>query len=106
MKPYVGTIVHAIENSILKGSTSSSSSLLQTRRSFSINDLEELVYIVENLGTRRYDIINCLHVGYIEKLDKWETLVDTTIIPHQQRKGKSVPQMLLDRVLVVDVYWS
>jgi len=57
--------------------------------------LEASIHTVDLLRTERYNAMN-----------KWETLVHTTIIPPQQRKGKPMLQMLLDRVLVVDVFWS
>jgi len=57
--------------------------------------VETLVHTVELFGIGRYNDIN-----------KLETLVHTTIMPLQQRKRKLVPQMLLDKVLVVNVFWS
>ena len=57
--------------------------------------LEASVHTVDLLRTESYNTMN-----------KWKTLVHTTIIPPQQRKGKSVLQMLLDRGLIVDVFWS
>ena len=37
--------------------------------------------------------------------DKWKTLVRTAQIAPQQRRGESVPQDLLDRVLTTHKYW-
>ncbi|KAG6771560.1 hypothetical protein POTOM_022932 [Populus tomentosa] len=38
--------------------------------------------------------------------DKWKTLVHTTRISPQQRRGELVPQEVLDRVLAAQAYWS
>jgi len=80
---------------IQEGPSSHKSGQYRTRRPFFVAKVEAFVHIVDLLGIERYNAIN-----------KWKTLVHTTKISPQQRKGKAVLQMLLDRVLVVDAFLS
>nr|GEZ27940.1 homeodomain-like protein [Tanacetum cinerariifolium] len=77
----------------------------QTRRPFSVTEVEALVEAVENLGTGRWRDVkirsfdDANHRTYVDLKDKWKTLVHTASISPQQRRGEPVPQDLLDRVL-------
>ncbi|GMI92158.1 TRF-like 2 [Hibiscus trionum] len=82
------------------------------RRPFSISEVEALVQAVEKLGTGRWRDVklrafdNAKHRTYVDLKDKWKTLLHTARISPQQRRGKPVPQELLDRVLNAHTYWS
>ncbi|KAF5453568.1 hypothetical protein F2P56_028465 [Juglans regia] len=84
----------------------------RTRRPFSVSEVESLVHAVEKLGTGRWRDVklrsfeNADHRTYVDLKDKWKTLVHTARISPQQRRGKPVPQELLDRVLAAHAYWS
>ncbi|KAL9230139.1 hypothetical protein vseg_005527 [Gypsophila vaccaria] len=84
----------------------------RTRRPFSVSEVEALVHAVEKLGTGRWRDIkicsfdNAVHRTYVDLKDKWKTLVHTASIAPQQRRGEPVPQVLLDRVLAAQAYWS
>ncbi|CAK9139491.1 unnamed protein product [Ilex paraguariensis] len=85
------------------------------RRPFSVYEVEALVQAVEKLGTGRWRDVklrafdNAKHRTYVDLKvgkDKWKTLVHTSRISPQQRRGEPVPQELLDRVLAAHAYWS
>ncbi|KAI4334536.1 hypothetical protein L6164_019217 [Bauhinia variegata] len=82
------------------------------RRPFSVAEVEALVQAVEKLGTGRWRDVklrafdNAKYRTYVDLKDKWKTLVHTARISPQQRRGKPVPQQLLDRVLTAHAYWS
>ncbi|KAL9226606.1 hypothetical protein vseg_002398 [Gypsophila vaccaria] len=84
----------------------------RTRRPFSVSEVEALVRAVEKLGTGRWRDVklcsfeNAKHRTYVDLKDKWKTLVHTARISPQQRRGEPVPQVLLDRVLAAQAYWS
>lgn len=84
----------------------------RTRRPFSVAEVEALVEAVEQLGTGRWKDVkfhgfgNADHRTYVDLKDKWKTLVRTASISPQQRRGKAIPQELLDRVLAAQAYWS
>ncbi|KAK6929353.1 hypothetical protein RJ641_005558 [Dillenia turbinata] len=82
------------------------------RRPFSVTEVEALVQAVEKLGPGRWRDVkicafdNANHRTYVDLKDKWKTLVHTAQISPQQRRGKPVPQELLDRVLRAHAYWT
>ncbi|KAI8539984.1 hypothetical protein RHMOL_Rhmol09G0225400 [Rhododendron molle] len=84
----------------------------RTRRPFSVSEVEALVEAVEKLGTGRWRDVklsafeNADHRTYVDLKDKWKTLVHTATISPHQRRGETVPQDLLDRVLSAHGYWS
>lgn len=52
-------------------------------------------------------LINQLTASFVGLMqDKWKTLVHTARISPQQRRGESVPQELLDRVMAAHAFWS
>ncbi|PWA62337.1 homeodomain-like, Ubiquitin-related domain protein [Artemisia annua] len=63
---------------------------------FSIGD-STLVLGWRDVKMHSFDDAN--HSTYVDLKDKWKTLVHTVSIAPQQRRGKPVPQNLLDRVL-------
>ncbi|KAJ6922352.1 hypothetical protein NC652_016108 [Populus alba x Populus x berolinensis] len=73
---------------------------------------EALVQAIERLGTGRWRDVKlhafdkANHQTYIDLKDKWKTLVHTTRISPQQRRGELVPQEVLDKVLAAQAYWS
>ncbi|GJZ33061.1 hypothetical protein Tco_1443928 [Tanacetum coccineum] len=81
----------------------------RTRRPFSVTEVEALVEAVENLGTGRCEMPHLAILFLLNGstlFDKWKTLVHTSSISPQQRRGESVPQDLLDRVLAAHSFWS
>ncbi|KAH7840671.1 hypothetical protein Vadar_020014 [Vaccinium darrowii] len=84
----------------------------RTRRPFSVSEVEALVEAVEKFGTGRWRDVklsafeNADHRTYVDLKDKWKTLVHTASISPHQRRGETVPQDLLDRVLSAHGYWS
>ncbi|KAF5188931.1 Telomere repeat-binding protein [Thalictrum thalictroides] len=82
------------------------------RRPFSVSEVEALVQAVEKLGTGRWRDVkvhafdNARHRTYVDLKDKWKTLVHTAKISPQQRRGETVPQELLNRVLAAHAHWS
>ncbi|QCD79695.1 hypothetical protein DEO72_LG2g9 [Vigna unguiculata] len=65
----------------------------RTRRPLSMDEIEALVRTAELLGVGRY------HKTLRDLKDKWNTLVHTTRIPPERRRGEPIPQELFDRVL-------
>lgn len=82
------------------------------RRPFTVSEVDTLIQAVEILGTGRWRDIKLLafdqakHRTYVDLKDKWKTLVHTAQIAPHQRRGKPVPQELLDRVIQAHTYWT
>ncbi|CAM6075819.1 unnamed protein product [Sphagnum tenellum] len=84
----------------------------RVRRPFSVTEVEALVHSVEKLGTGRWRDIKlrsfdqAKHRTYVDLKDKWKTLVHTAQIAPHQRRGETVPQELLERVIRIHTYWT
>ncbi|QCD76394.1 hypothetical protein DEO72_LG1g13 [Vigna unguiculata] len=76
------------------------------RRSFSVDEVTALVRTVELLRVRRWREVKLQafsdadHRTPRDLKDKYNTLVHTVRISLEQRRGKSIPQELLDKVLI------